>query len=65
MASPASTSMGWHSNVTVYNSAADFLAALGTDLQTSGTKVEQVIAVGHYDATANTLTAEQMIVNLD
>jgi hypothetical protein len=57
--------MEWHSDMTVYNSAADFLAALGSDLQMSGTKVEQVFAVGKYDATSNTLTAEQMIVNLD
>ena len=61
----ASNAMGWNSSVTVYNSAADFLAALTTDLGTSGTKVEQVLAVGHYDATSNTLTVEQMIVNLD
>ncbi len=61
----SSSSMGWNSDVTIYNSAADFLAALTTDLGTSGTKVEQVLAVGHYDATSNTLTAEQVIVNLD
>ena len=64
-AKSASSSAGWESSVTVYNSAADFLAALGNDLQMSGAKVEQVLAVGKYDATANALTAEQMIVNLD
>ncbi|MBS0394155.1 MAG: DUF4382 domain-containing protein [Proteobacteria bacterium] len=55
----------WEGSVSMYDTAAAFLAALTTDLATSGTTVQQVMAAGSYDATSNTFTAEQIMVNLN
>jgi hypothetical protein len=49
--------------VNVYNSFADFEAQLASALG-AGAKVALVLAVGHYDQTANTLTATQIAIDL-
>jgi hypothetical protein len=53
----------WHDSVNEYNSGSDFVTALGAQLA-GGAKVEQVFAIGQYDQTANTLTAQQVTVTV-
>ncbi len=50
--------------VDVFNNFADFETMLGTKL-TGGAKVEKVYAIGQYDQSSNSLTAQQIMILLD
>jgi hypothetical protein len=50
--------------IDVYNNFPDFATQLSTKLA-GGAKVQQVLAIGQYDQSTNTLTAEQIDVGLD
>lgn len=55
--------MMWGGTIDTFNNYADFEAELATKLG-AGAKVGKVLAVGAYDATTTTLTAEQIAVSL-